>query len=163
MPTNTVEAKPIRDRFPLQERSAVLRKYRKLAALTQTELAELAQVSQSKLSAFEAGRQDLGEEAYWRVVKAVTRAAADRRWSLQHMVPLSSLGSLSGLNRQTAHFINVKERTENGGFSVEYQGPGMIVCEDYRFENEAELRQWLQECVEMFEKVVFSSDLAEER
>ena len=53
-----------RDRFSFEERRVAVQKCREISGLTQAELAHLAKVSQPKVSQFENGDQDLGEEAF---------------------------------------------------------------------------------------------------
>ena len=149
----------IREHFSFEERRAGVRKYRKISGLSQDELARLADLSQTKISQFESGGQDLGEAAFVRVTEALANALAARRFELSNT---STLASLKYARPQTrlpqSHYFKIASRTKDGGLLVEYQGPGMIVCEDYRFENDAELREWMEKCLVLGDQV-WSSNL----
>ena len=148
-----------REHFSFEERRAGIRKFRKISGLSQDELARLAKVSQSKISEFENGAHDLGEAAFGRVTEAIANALAARRFELSN---LSTLASLRCVRQQTrlpqAHYFKIASRAKDGGLLVEYQGPGMVVCEDYRFENDAELREWMGKCLVLGDQV-WSSNL----
>jgi transcriptional regulator with XRE-family HTH domain len=83
-----------RDRFSFEERRVAVQKCRKISGLTQAELAHLAKVSQSKVSQFENGDQDLGEEAFLRVEEALVEAMATRKAEVAmatRLLPLRSM------------------------------------------------------------------------
>jgi transcriptional regulator with XRE-family HTH domain len=83
-----------RDRFSFEERRVAIQKCRKICGLSQDELARLAKVSQSKVSEFENGTQDLGEEAFLRVEEALVEAMAARKAEVAIVSRLLPLGSM---------------------------------------------------------------------
>ena len=151
----------IRENFSFEERRAAIRKFRKISGLSQDELARLAKVSQSKISEFENGEQDLGEAAFGRVTEAIADALAARRFELSNTSTLASLRCVRPQTRlPQAHYFNIDRRTKGGGVVVEYQGPGMVVCEEYQFDGDAELREWMEKCLVLGDQV-WSSNIDE--
>jgi transcriptional regulator with XRE-family HTH domain len=149
----------IREHFSFEERRAAVRKFRKISGLSQDELARLARVSQSKISEFESGAQDLGDAAFERVTNAVANALAARRFELSNTSTLASSRCGRPQTRlPQAHYFNIDRRSKGGGFVVEYQGPGMVVCEEYQFDGDADLREWMEKCLVLGEQV-WSSNL----
>src|SRR6266849_5782665 len=83
-----------RDRFSFEERRVAVEKCRKISGLSQDELARLAKVSQSKVSQFENGDQELGEVAFLRVEEALVEAMSIRKAEVAIAERLLPLGSM---------------------------------------------------------------------
>ncbi len=83
-------AHAVLNKFSLEERRTVIRKFRKQLKLSQSEFAALAGIGPSMLSRFENGDRDLSPEAFARVQAAITGALAQR----ERTVTLASLLTL---------------------------------------------------------------------
>jgi transcriptional regulator with XRE-family HTH domain len=163
MNTTKDESPSPRSYFPFAQRRAATQNIRKTCGLSQRDLADAARVSQTKISFFEAGIQDLGEAAFERVQAALLTAMLAHRAELaKAQNAVTTLAALRGplkLPRSPeAHYFHIDRRTQDGGYVVEYQGPGMVVCEEYRFEGVGELMEWVDTCIHLGE-TIWSSNL----
>ena len=152
-----------RSYFPFAERRIATQKIRKTCGWSQCDLADAAGVSQTKISFFEGGIQDLGEAAFERVEAALLRALMAHRTELaKAQSAVTTLAALRGplkLPRSPeAHYFNIDRHTHDGGYMVQYLGPGMSICEEYRFDGVGELMEWVDKCIHLGE-TIWSSNL----
>jgi transcriptional regulator with XRE-family HTH domain len=137
--------------YPFELRRGAIRQCRVLACLTQAELARKAKLSQSKISAFESGAQDLSAPAMRRVEEVLDQEVACRQ--------MTSLASLRG-QAQQVHNFHLFKCKKTGAFVVEYQADlGMPVCEEYRFSGSADLLEFVDHCIHCFKHTRWFSDL----
>ena len=73
------EDKETVNKFSLDERRRALRKFRKKAGLSQSDLGKMAGLSFSAISRFERGSRDLSPEAFARVSNAVAEVLSGKR------------------------------------------------------------------------------------
>jgi transcriptional regulator with XRE-family HTH domain len=138
-----------------------LRKVRKRLGLSQEKLSEKCALNRSAIADIETGRRELKGSTAVAIWDVLGEEELSRR-----KVPLSTLLEFVGKRppqtkrHSQAHYFNFAEQTKDGTIRLEYQGPGMVTCEDHFFRNQAELDAFLRECI-TFPETVWTTDLRE--
>src|SRR5262249_48294053 len=138
-----------------------LRKRRIEAGLSAEQLGQLVGKSLSVIKNLESGRTKLQGELREAVWTAIGEAKIEQNRRLVSLASLQRSASAPPEPKQVeGHHFNLKV-CKTGGYNLEYQGPGMPVCEDYHFANVDEVMEFTMKFVnamQVGDKATFRSE-----